>query len=73
MKNFYKLIKQNKLNVSFTKDEITALQEFLDDKIETQKINPDLQDALLKIGMVLPVSNRGGKGKDIEKLLLRQN
>lgn len=71
MKNFHKLIKQNNLNVQFTKDEATALQQFLDDKINPEELSIELQDALLKIGYAMPVQNRAGKGKSIENLLFR--
>jgi len=49
--NFHQLIHQEKINVEFTKEELTVLQYFLDDKVKDIK-NEILLDVLYKIGLV---------------------
>jgi hypothetical protein len=59
----------NQLNSLLTKDELNALQQFLDYKINYNELSESLNSVLLKIGMFAPMSNSGGVGKKIENII----
>jgi hypothetical protein len=69
--NLHTKIQNNNLNISFTVAEINALEGFLRGETTLDELTDDLKEALLKIGLNVPTTNRAGTGKNIKSLLFK--
>lgn len=56
-------------NSILTQEEIDCIRDIFKNNNKDNYIKESTKDALIKIGEMLPVSNRGGKGKDIMKII----